>query len=138
MLDEICLADPAHASYANGFCHDSILGSGQISHIADKAGSAPLSVLRATHVDDAPPIIGADVGSRGCAPLRLAPRVSAGRPSVLLLPRSGWPAFAPLRHHLLKFGSLHPRASQGAAPAGIRPHQRLVLLAHPIHFSIDV
>ena len=51
------------------------------------------------------------------SPLRLALRISVARPTA---------AFAPLRHHLLKFGSLYPR-SQGAAPAGIRPHQRRVL-----------
>jgi hypothetical protein len=44
----------------------------------------PLSVLRATHLDDAPPIIGAGVRSRRYARLRLAPEINAGRPSVLL------------------------------------------------------
>ena len=37
--------------------------------------------------DDAPPIIGAGVRSRRCAGLRLAPRISTGRPSVLLFRR---------------------------------------------------
>jgi hypothetical protein len=46
-----------------------------------------LSVLRATHFDDAPPIIGAGVRSRRCARPRLAPGISAGRPSVLLFRR---------------------------------------------------
>jgi hypothetical protein len=35
-------------------------------------------------LDDAPPIIGAGVRSRRCTRLRLAPGISAGRPSVLL------------------------------------------------------
>ena len=35
-------------------------------------------------MDDAPPIIGAGVRSRRCTRLRLAPGISAGRPSVLL------------------------------------------------------
>ena len=41
------------------------------------AGLAPLSVLRATPFDDAPPIIGADVRSRRCTRLQLAPGIGA-------------------------------------------------------------
>ena len=39
---------------------------------------------RATPFDDAPPIVGAGVRSRRCTRLRLAPPISAERPSVLL------------------------------------------------------
>jgi hypothetical protein len=52
--------------------------------LAIGAGLAPLSFLGATAFDDAPPFIGAGVRSRRCARLRLAPRISTGRPSVLL------------------------------------------------------
>ncbi len=72
--------------------------------------------------------------SRRCTRLRLAPRISAGRPSVLLLRRSGWPCGSALRvpplllrRYVIICSSSAAFIPGRAAPAGIRPHQRLVL-----------
>src|ERR1700731_1517601 len=60
-------------------------------------GLAPLSVLRATPVDDAPPI-SAGVRSPGCAGLRLAPRISV--PARCFSAARGSPGLRTSRHLL--------------------------------------
>ena len=77
-------------------------------------GLAPLSVLRVTHVDDAPPIIGAGVRSRRCARLRLAPGIGACGSAFRVPPLL-------LRRYVIICSSsaaFIPGASQGAAPGG--------------------